>query len=188
MSCASGWLANSPTLASGITLEKLTELLDRQSALERDNAELRRQIAWFQRQLFGQKSERRIVQPEGVQGHLGQDFAAVPDQGPANKKTRVAEHERERKPKNQTENADESTLFFDESRVPVEVIEVLDPEIASLNTDEYEVIGQKVSHRLAQRPGSYVVLKYVRRVIKRRDTLALSCPPAPNACSRSSAN
>jgi transposase len=179
MPSAFGSLANSPTLASEITLEKLSELLDRQSALERDNAELRRQIAWFQRQLFGQKSERRIVEPEGVQGYLGQDFATVPDQGPANKKTRVAEHERERKPKKPTENADESTLFFDESRVPVELIEVPDPEIASLNTDEYEVIGEKVSHRLAQRPGSYVVLKYVRRVIKRRDTLALSCPPAP---------
>jgi hypothetical protein len=32
---------------------------------------------------------------------------------------------------------------------------------------------------LAQRPGSYVVLKYVRPVIKRRDSQTLSCPPAP---------
>nr|WP_229496319.1 IS66 family transposase [Massilia polaris] len=36
----------------------------------------------------------------------------------------------------------------------------------------------KVSHCLAQRPGSYVILKYVRPVIKLRATQALSCPPA----------
>jgi len=179
MSAAPTPIENTPTQSVEIPLEKLNRMLERQDALERENAELRRQIAWFQRQLFGQKSERRIVERNGVQGWLGQDFAAVPDQSPPNKKTRVAEHERERKPKKPTENADESTLFFDESRVPVEVIEVPDPEVASLQPDEYEVIGEKVSHRLAQRPGSYVVLKYVRRVIKRRDTLALSCPPAP---------
>jgi len=167
------------THAREITHEQLSELLHRQSCLERENAELRRQLAWFQRQLFGQKSERRTVELEGVQGSLGQDFSAVADQTPPTKKTRVASHERERKPKKPTEDADESSLFFDESRVPVEVIEVLSPEVAALSPDEYEVIGEKVSHRLAQRPGSYVVLKYVRRVIKRRDSLALSCPPAP---------
>jgi hypothetical protein len=41
------------------------------------------------------------------------------------------------------------------------------------------VIGQKISHRLAQRPGSYVILKYVRPVIKRCDTQVISCPAAP---------
>ena len=45
--------------------------------------------------------------------------------------------------------------------------------------DRYEVVGQKVSHRLAQRPGSFVVLKYVRPVIKRHDTQTLHCAPAP---------
>ncbi len=53
------------------------------------------------------------------------------------------------------------------------------PETEGLAPDQYEVIGEKVTHRLAQRPGSYVVLKYVRPVIKRRDTQALACPPVP---------
>src|SRR5882724_4364447 len=121
------------THAREITHEQLSELLHRQSCLERENAELRRQLAWFQRQLFGQKSERRTVELEGVQGSLGQDFSAVADQTPPTKKTRVASHERERKPKKPTEDADESSLFFDESRVPVEVIEVLSPEVAALS-------------------------------------------------------
>ncbi|HHJ17160.1 MAG TPA: hypothetical protein ENJ80_10735 [Gammaproteobacteria bacterium] len=39
--------------------------------------------------------------------------------------------------------------------------------------------GEKVTYRLAQRPGSYVVLKYVRQGIKRNDTGAILAPPAP---------
>jgi len=50
---------------------------------------------------------------------------------------------------------------------------------AELDPEDFEVIGEKVSYRLAQRPGSYVILKYVRPVIKRRADQALSCPPAP---------
>src|SRR5690606_3517714 len=53
------------------------------------------------------------------------------------------------------------------------------PEIADIAPEQVEIIGEKVSHRLAQRPGSYVILKYVRQVVKRRDTQALSCPAAP---------
>ena len=142
-----------------------------------ENAQLRAQVAWFQRQLFGRKSERRIMQPDAAQGTLGEAFDAVPDAPAPAKKTRVAGHERSTKPKRA--DADESTLFFDEGKVPVEVIAVANPEAAGLAPEDYEVIGERVSHRLAQRPGSYVVLKYVRPVIKRRDTQALSCPAAP---------
>src|SRR5690606_24979880 len=76
-------------------------------------------------------------------------------------------------------NDAESLPFFDESRVPVETVEVFEPDVARLSADQYEVIGQKVSYRLAQRPGSYMVIKYVRPVIKRRDTQAIHCAPAP---------
>jgi transposase len=72
-----------------------------------------------------------------------------------------------------------AALFFDEARVPVETITVANPDIEGLTPDQYEVIGEKVSHRLAQRPGSYVILKYVRPVIKRRDTQTIHCPAAP---------
>ena len=73
----------------------------------------------------------------------------------------------------------DSVPFFDEARVPVETIELPDPQIEGLSPDEYEVISQKVSYRLAQRPGSYVILKYLRSVTKRVDTEAISCAPAP---------
>ena len=55
-----------------------------------------------------------------------------------------------------------------DARVPVEVIDVPNPAIEGLPQDAYEVIGEKVTHRLAQRPGSYVILKDMRPLIKRK--------------------
>jgi transposase len=146
-------------------------------AAQRENAQLRARVAWFERQLFGSKSEKRLIAPDGAQGTLGEAFNAAPETAPPANKRRVAAHERSDRPK-QPAN-DESTLFFDEGKVPVEVIQVPHPDIQNLPPGQVEVIGEKVSHRLAQRPGSYVVLKYVRQVVKRRDTQALSCAPAP---------
>ena len=138
--------------------------------------DLRRQVEWFQRQIFGQKSERRLLpEMQGVQGTLGETFTAIPDVVPPNKTSRVVGHERQSKPSRPIDGADEPCLFFDEQKVPVEVINVPNAAATGLSPADFEVIGEKVTHRLAQRPGSYVVLKYVRPVIKRRDTQILSC-------------
>lgn len=75
---------------------------------------------------------------------------------------------------------EERELRFD-ATVPVGVIAVPNPEMAGRAESDYEVIGEKVTYRLAQRPGAYVTLTYVRPVIKRTDTATLCCPPAPPA-------
>lgn len=148
------------------------------TACEADD--LRRQVEWFKRQLFGQKSERRVLDPDAVQGSLGQPFEEIPAQRPATPKIRIDAHERERTLKRPAvDGGEEAQPFFDEAKVPVEVIEVPNPELAALAPQDYEIVGEKVTHRLAQRPGAYVVLKYVRTVIKRRDTGKLVCAPAP---------
>jgi transposase len=139
-------------------------------------AQLEQQIAWFQRQLFGEKSERRHLQPPPEQMTLGEGLGAAK---PAPEPTRaVAAHHR--RPATKTDG-EEPALFFDPARVPVEIIAVPNPEIAGLAPAAYEIIGERVTHRLAQRPGSYVVLKYVRQVVKRKAVGTLSCPPAPPA-------
>ena len=145
---------------SGLAAAELIELVSKQ---EHEIVNLRRQVAWFQRQIFGQKSERRLADADGAQGTLGVTFDAIADATAPSKKTRVAGHDRGSKPK-PTDGDDESTLFFDAQKVPVEVINVPNPDAVGLSAEEYEVIGEKVSHRLAQRPGSYVILKYVRPV------------------------
>ena len=173
---AADFVAKSEREVKALAPAELIEWVVKQ---EHEIVHLRRQVAWFQRQIFGQKSERRLPELEGVQGTLGESFDAVPDVVPPNPKTRVASHERASQPNKPTNGADESSLFFDEQKVPVEIINVPNPEVAGLGLDEYEVISEKISYRLAQRPGSYVILKYVRPVIKRHDTQILSCPAAP---------
>ena len=69
----------------------------------------------------------------------------------------------------------EQGLRFDAS-VPVETIVVRDPAIEAIPEAEREVVGEKVTHRLAQEPGSYKILRYVRQVVKRRDTGVLLTP------------
>jgi transposase len=66
-----------PTVAlSSVEMVKLLDVKDREIV------HLRRQVAWFQRQIFGQKSERRLPEPEGVQGTLGELFEVIPDDVP----------------------------------------------------------------------------------------------------------
>ena len=101
----------------------------------------------------------------------------MPD-GPAAGGSKVAAHTRRSSLSDFAEDG-AGAPFFDETKVPVEIIQVQSTEAQGLAPEQYEVIGEKVSHRLAQRPGSFVVLKYVRPVIKRRDTQTLHCAPAP---------
>jgi transposase len=49
-------------------------------------------------------------------------------------------------------------------------------DIEGLASDQYEVIGEKVTYRIAQRPGAYHVLKYRRPVIKLSSGKILALP------------
>lgn len=146
-----------------------------------ENAKLKRQLEWFQRQLFGRKSEKRLREPDPDQLSLAGMLTtpvAPADQPPPPTETVKAYQRRFRL--TGADLADESELRFDDS-VPVQEIVLTNPEVATLPPDAYEVIGEKVTYRVAQRPGAYVILKYRRPLIKRKDTEALSCPPAPPA-------
>jgi transposase len=146
------------------------------TALGDQVSSLKHQLAWFQRQVFGQKSERFAPEPDPTQMHLGEVFP-VPDSVPETRKA-VPAHTR-RVAKTDLANTGEAVPFFDESRVPVETIMVISTEMKGLKPDQFDVIGEKVSYRLAQRPGSTVVLKYVRPLIKILETQSIVCAPAP---------
>src|SRR5919109_938181 len=160
---------------------EILALLQQQRELQEQNAALKRQVEWFQRQLFGRKSEKRLRAPDPAQLSLAGMLTAPvapADQPPPPPETVRAYQRRIRL--TGANLADESALRFDDS-VPVQDILLANPEVADLPPDVYEVIGEKVTYRLAQRPGAYVILKYIRPVIKRKDTEELSCPPAPPA-------
>lgn len=159
-------------------LERCAGLNERCAELGGRCTELERQVAWFQRQIFGSKSERRIETPDAHQPALGETFAAGAATPPST--ITVPSHTR-RGPKKPWEGTpDDSGLRFDAS-VPVREIRIPNPETEALGPSEYTVISEKTTYRLAQRPGSYVVLKYVREVVKHRATAEVLCPPAPPA-------
>ena len=137
---------------------------------------LKQQLDWFKRQLFGQKSEKRLDIDPAEQLNLlaGLGVKAPPscDDVP----TQTVTYERRAKVRDAA--VAESGLRFG-PEVPVQTIEVRDPAIEAIPEPEREVIGEKVSYRLAQQPGSYVVLKYIRKVVKRLDTKTILTPPAP---------
>ena len=155
------------------------QVVDLVSSLNREVETLKHQLDWFKRQLFGQKSERRII--GGADGQMSLGEAIHREQtatAPAPTERPVAAHTRRAAAK-PPDTGDDSVPFFDASRVPVEVIELAAPEAEGLAPEEFEVIGHKESFRLAQRPGSYVVLNYRRPVIKLKATQLIVCPSAP---------
>lgn len=137
---------------------------------------LTHQLEWFKRQLFGRTSEKRheidpAVQPD-LLARLGR---TPPDTAPVPRETITYER---RKKQRRDDSVADTGLRFDDS-VPVETIVLPPAELDGVPDGEWVQISEKVTHRLAQRPGSYVVLKYVRPVVQRRDTGELVSAPAP---------
>lgn len=170
--------------------EAPVDLKAENEALRAENAQLkaeleklRAQFAWLQRNLFGRKSEKRLIIDHPEQGSLlsgDVELPPVPDL--------PDEPVRYTRRKKQRGNAvNDSGLRFDES-VPVKTIELEAPELKA-EPERYEIIDYKDSYRLAQRPGSYEILHYRRPVLKERETAAIVSPPAPaNVLDRSVAD
>jgi transposase len=150
---------------------------DRQIAtLTEQVSALQHQLDWFRRQVFGQKSERFAPEPDPSQLHLGETFP-VPAT-PIEKSRAISAHTRRVHQTDGAESSEELT-FFDESKVPVQTITLVHADVEGLSPDQYEVIGEKVTYRIAQRPGAYHVLKYRRPVIKLKATAKILALPAP---------
>ncbi|MDN5872514.1 MAG: IS66 family transposase [Nitrococcus sp.] len=137
--------------------------------------EAKQQLAWFKRQLFGRKSEKLRPLEGSGQGDLLAELAETV-QSPAPPPTETITYQRSKKRREQAVN--DTGLRFDET-VPVQVIEVAVPELKGEDAEHYEVISTKSTFRLAQRPGSYVVLEYRCPVVKRRERSELISVPAP---------
>lgn len=167
MNCYNNDINSSPQ-STLQTVENMAALVHANGVLRTEIETLKHQLDWFRRQIFGKKSERIATHISDQQMSLVEVGCAGESGSPVTPPAKIiAAHTRRQHAK---PGGDESTLFFDDQRLPIEVITVPNPETAGLAADEFDVIGEKVSHRLAQRPGSYVILKYVRAVIKRHDS------------------
>lgn len=142
---------------------------------------LENQLNWFKRQIFGEKSEKRDMTDNPYQqtiAELLQDLPEVPVDDKEEKQT--ISYQRGKAKKNALEGSpDDSGLRFDDT-VPVEEIELTAPELEGPDADDYEIISYKTTYRLAERPGSSVILKYTRPVIKKKSSQQLITMPAPD--------
>ena len=146
--------------------------------LREERDALKQQLDWFQRQLFGRKSEKRLIDnPDQLDlGRLLGEEAPLPEP-PA---TERISYTRRKGKQRRDEDVTDAGLRFDE-RVPIESIELSAPQLNGPDADQYEIIDYKVTRRLAQRPGSYVVLEYRRPVIRDKRRASLMEVPAPSA-------
>ncbi|MDQ7008374.1 MAG: transposase [Acidobacteriota bacterium] len=125
----------------------------------------------MRRELFGRKSEKRLIEPDPGQASLGDAIRSGAPSDPETALT-IGEHTRKQARRQDDDEAD-SGFRFDDS-VPVEEIRLENPDA---QLEGAKIIGEKVTYKLAQQPASYVVRKYVRTVVKRKDG-HLSYPPA----------
>jgi transposase len=140
---------------------------------------LEHQLKWFRTQLFGAKSERRLYDEVPKEQRALGELLDPPEEPPSGETT-VKSYERKHRGSKNVFISDESRLRFDDS-VPVQTIEVPNPALDELSEDEYQHVEERVTYRLAQRPGAYVVLKYVQKTVKNKKDGTLSRPSLPPA-------
>ena len=148
-------------------------------ALKAEIAALKQQLDWFKRQLFGRKSEKRIIEnPDQLD--LGALLGDAPPPTEPEPTEEITYRRRKRSKQRSEDDVTDSGLRFGPD-VPIEVIELSAPRLNGPDADRYEVIDYKITRRLAQRPGSYVVLEYRRPLIRRKPDNTLMEVPAPSA-------
>ena len=157
------------------TSQEYVQLRSENDALREEVQSLKQQLTWLKRQVFGRKSEKRLIDDPAQAGLL---FDALPESDePA--ATEQVSYTRRKGSKNRGDAVTDAGLRFNDD-VPVEVIHVKDPDVEAIPEEHREVIDEKVSHRLAQRPGSYVVLEYRRAVVKDKREQRIHTAKAPN--------
>jgi transposase len=145
------------------------------ASLQADHTALKQQLDWFKRQLFGRKSEQRLEVDPAVQGNL-LSALGVATPPPKDEPKETITYQRRKKCRDGAVN--DTGLRFGED-VPREIIAVTDPEMEAIPKDQRVLIGEKITYRLAQRPGSYVILEYTRPVYQRLEDQTILTTPAP---------
>jgi len=175
-------------LASSVTPPKACSdaaLLDENALLRQRVATLIQQLDWFKRQVFGEASEKRHDIDPQIQPDLlvGGALSDPPD--PCTAGLESIRTVRRRKKQRSADDVNDTGLRFDDS-VPRTVIKITPDEWVE---GVFEVIGEKVTYRLCQRPGSVELIEYRRQIIKRKeDGKIFGVPPPAAVLERSAAD
>ncbi len=141
------------TLTPEESLETLESLRKENTYLQDQVKELTEQLAWFKRQIFGQRSEKFI--PSNTQELLpGFEMPEAPEK----QKRKVSSHER-------TINNNRSTKLTFPEDLPVErtVLDLKEEDKICSETGKPLVkIGEDVTQKLAHKPGSFYIKEIIR--------------------------
>ena len=110
--------------------------LAEENALQREQLEaqaesirqLKHQLDWFKKQLFGPKSEKQVFDLPGQDSLFQPEQAPVPDKAPEDDKRTVGAYQRGTAKKQRDDDCLNDTGLRFSADVPVEVIEQLPPE------------------------------------------------------------
>ncbi len=137
-------------------------------------AALKSRIAWFEKQIFGQKSEKRDAD-NPYQASLLTEATETPVEAPSQKEVGGYQRGTAKKVRPEECTTDAGLRFSDD--VPVEKIDIVPPELTGPEADQYDVIDTKITYKLAQHPASFVVLEYHLPVLKKKASAALDDTP-----------
>ncbi len=156
--------------------EALVKLTSEKALLQEENDALKRRVAWFENQLFGQKTEKRPQVDAAQLSLLGDDSAPITE--PEGDNEQITYTRKQNQKQRPDDCVNDSGLRFSD-KVPVKIITIIPDELKGEDADLYEVIGTKSTFRLSQRPASFVVLRFDRMVLKKKDSEAILPSPAP---------
>lgn len=151
-------------------------LASENTTLQERISKLEEQLSWYQRQVFGKKSERRVPEGSSKQDNLFDlsEFADF-DEHPEDKIDIKGHTRRKRKALKGDDEASEGS-FPEHLRREVVIVDEK-PEGYAL--EQLEELGEKVTERLAEKPGEQYVIQYRRKVYKIKETGEIKAPEAP---------
>ena len=124
------------------------------NSLEQEVHYLKEQLAWFQRQVFGQKSEKVIEQSS----QLYLDGLGELSQETSEEKQKIAGHARTKQRKGQ-----DKISFPEDLPVESQVIDLPETEkICTVTNQALVKIGEEITRKIVYKPGSYYLKKIVR--------------------------
>jgi len=147
------------------TLEKKVVILTQEKelyktenhALQTENQQLKEQLNWFQKQIFGKKSERVI-------SNLNE--AQLTFEGLENLKTEEESEEENipaHKRRKSNRNGQDKITFPSDIPMETTILDVSeDQKICKKTGLPLVKIGEEITHKLAHKPGSYYINKIIR--------------------------
>lgn len=137
--------------------EKIISLSQKNHDLAQQNQQLQEQLAWFKRQVFGQRSER-VVSDLNSQQLLLEGFENL---SPKQKEEKQQPKSRMRKKPDR--NGQDKISLPDDLPVETTLLDIPEEDKICKATGQALVqIGVEISHKLAHKPGSYYIKEIVR--------------------------